>query len=97
MPMARSVLLGWQTLKRLHIIHEDFPKPIPMAGVENLKTDIFTASCTFSFSIPDSPMPHTTDLMDCKCRKILSIKDLNLQADPISNNEATMVAFPIVF
>ena len=38
-----EVLLGWQTLKRLHIIHEDFPKPIPMAGVTNLKANVFSA------------------------------------------------------
>ena len=42
-------------------------------------------------------MPDATNLTDCKCRKVLSSKDLNLQADPILNVEAAMAAFPIVF
>ena len=28
-----------EALESLHIIHEDFPKPIPMAGVTNLKAN----------------------------------------------------------
>ena len=52
-------------------------------------------------TMTDSPflfeMPDATNLTDCKCRKILSSKDLNLQADPILNVEAAMAAFPIVF
>ena len=104
-----EVLLGWQTLKRLHIIHEDFPKPIPMAGVTNLKANVFSAGRSGTEKLPESPdstmtdspllfeMPDATNLTDCKCRKVLSSKDLNLQADPILNVEAAMAAFPIVF
>ena len=95
-----EVLLGWAALKRLRIIHEDFPNPIPCPNQLDSSQSLNVVSCP-----PGRAPCQVVEAKACRavshggprCLKLFTKDNLYLGEDPKSNVEAAMAAFPKIF
>ena len=104
--LVNEVLLGWQTLQRLRIIPEEFPKPISSLAArpvtqfaQSSKAEIQKFSPTLMHETPkaDKVVHDVRHDNGPKCLKLFSSKNLFLGDDPKKNVEAAIAAFPEVF